>query len=58
MVHTAGFLFVAIYFLCCLYCALVEGTAARAAACTMDVDKWCLAQAKDLEIREEVYFIQ
>ncbi|CAN0030461.1 unnamed protein product, partial [Pylaiella littoralis] len=27
--------------------------AARMAACTTGVDKWCLAQAKDLEIREE-----
>eukprot|EP00903_Cladosiphon_okamuranus_P012921 g12064.t1 len=26
---------------------------ARLAACTTEVDKWCLAQAKDLEIREE-----
>lgn len=30
------------------------GAAARLAACTTEIDKWCLAQAKDLEIREEV----
>lgn len=30
------------------------GAAARAAACATEFDHWCLAQAKDLEIREEV----
>ncbi|CAB1110918.1 unnamed protein product [Ectocarpus sp. CCAP 1310/34] len=29
------------------------GLEARLAACTTEVDKWCLAQAKDLEIRAE-----
>ncbi|CAM9199501.1 unnamed protein product, partial [Ectocarpus fasciculatus] len=29
------------------------GMEARLAACTTEVDKWCLAQAKDLEIREK-----
>lgn len=40
----------------CNLIAYVRGTAAaaRMATCMTGVDKWCLAQAKDLEIREEV----
>lgn len=32
---------------------IASGAAARLAACTTEVDKWCLVQAKDLELLEE-----
>lgn len=30
------------------------GALAKSAASTAEIDKWCMAQAKDLELREEV----